>query len=342
MEPERRSDGPPVNASGTPANTSGTPVNKSGTPANTSLRKALIALGKLLLTVAATWMILRGAGMGVAQAWTVDWSLLEPDIPYLALSLLLLCADFAAGGWFWTRMLPEFGETGLPIGRGAAIQLVANLGRYVPGKVAQMVGLALLSRRAGLSAVKATSAAVTVQIVALLAACVVGAPAVIGGSAGQGDPRIQWLALAVFATLLAFLWFGGAGAIVRWILRRLGDAEDLPQGGGRRLLIWLPPHVLAWAVRGAALVFLARGLGMTIPFAAAIPAFAAAYLAGYVMIFAPAGIGVREASLAALLAHALGPEAGWALAIMHRAWLTAAEFVGALAGAGLLRRRGIL
>ena len=299
-------------------------------------------LAKLVLTVAATWLILRGAGMGMAQAWTVDWSQLRPDIPNLALSLAFLCVSFAAGGWLWSRMLPEFGEPALPVGLSSAIQLVANLGRYIPGKVAQVAGLALLCRRAALSPVRGTAAAVTVQIASLLAAFVVGIPAVVSGPAGLDDPRILWAAVLVFSSLLAFLWSGSAGALVRWILRRAGNTEDLPQGVGRRLHIWLPACAVMWAVHGAVIVFLARGLGMTISFTTATSAFAAAYFLGYVFVFAPAGIGVREASLAALLASVVGTEAGWALAIMQRAWLTAVEFVAALGAAAFLWRRGML
>ena len=279
----------------------------------------------------------------MAEAWTVDWSLLRVNVPLLALSLALLWTGYAVGGWFWSRTLPEFGESPLPVGLSAAIQLVANLGRYIPGSFAQVLGTALLSRRAGLSPVRATAAAVTVQVVLLLAAFFVGLPAVLGGPAGLGSNRIQWtVSIALATALVAFLWFGGAGALVRWVLRRCGSTEGLPQGSGRRLLVWLPAYAVAWAVQGTAIVLLAQGLGMKIPLATGISAFAAAFFAGYVAVFAPAGFGVREASLAGLLAPVLGAEAGWTLAVVQRAWLTAAEFVAAMAGAVVLWRRGIL
>ena len=217
----------------------------------------------------------------MGEAWTVDWSLLRFDVPLLALSLALLWTNYAVGGWFWSRTLPEFGESPLPVGLSAAIQLVANLGRYIPGSFAQVLGTTLLSRRAGLSPVRATAAAVAVQVVLLLAAFVVGLPAAFGRPAGLDSNRIQWMVSIALATaLVAFLWFGGAGALVRWVLRRRGSTEGLPQGGGRRLLLWLPAYAVTWVVQGAAIVFLAQGLGMTIPVATGISAFAAAFLRG--------------------------------------------------------------
>ena len=306
------------------------------------LRKALLTLAKLVLTTIATWLILRGAGFTLAESWAVDWAALRPGIPYLALSLAVLCVSFAFGGWLWSRMLSEFGDSALPVAQSAAVRLVADLGRYIPGKIAQVAGLALLSRRAGLSPVRATAAAATTQILSLLAACLVGAPAALGIVAGQGDARIYWASLVVFAGLLSFLWFGGAGGLVRWILRRTGNPEDLPRGGGRRLLLWIPAYVVAWAIYGVALAILARGLGMTVPFFAVTSAFAAAYFLGYVALFAPAGVGIREASMVALLTPALGAEAAWTLAIMQRAWLTLADLAGALAGAAFLRHRKII
>ena len=66
--------------------------------------------------------------------------------------------------------------------------------------------------------------------------------------------------------------------------------------------------------------------------------FAAAYFAGYIALFAPAGIGVRESGLAGLLAPVVGAEAGIVLAALQRIWITGVELVGAAVGVLVLRR----
>ena len=132
----------------------------------------------------------------------------------------------------------------------------------------------------------------------------------------------------------------GAGVLLRWVLRRSGHTGDLPDPSGRGLLRLLPGYMLNWLVHGAAFACLSRGLGLDIGFGVATTAFAAAYFAGYVAVFAPAGIGIRESSLAGLLTPVLGLQASLVLAALQRVWITAAELLGAAAGALVLRRPG--
>jgi hypothetical protein len=61
--------------------------------------------------------------------------------------------------------------------------------------------------------------------------------------------------------------------------------------------------------------------------------FPAAYLLGYLALFAPAGVGVREGFLIAFLHPILGP-VGAFLAVAARLWTTLVELVPALALAG--------
>lgn len=297
-----------------------------------------VPLVKLVLTVAVTWLILRGAGIGLAEAREADWTLVRPRAGPIALSVALLALTFFIAAALWSRILVSFGERRVGVAEGAAILIVANLGRYVPGKIAQLAGVALLARRSGMSGVRATTAAVAAQVINLLAAAAVGGWVAIQSGETTGT-RDLLVGLAIVAGLVAFLYFGGAGAVLRWALRRSGHAGDLPHPDGRRLLALLPGYLLSWAVYGAAFVMLARGLGMELGFVAGTTAFAAAYFAGYVALFAPGGIGIREGTLAAFVAPALGAEAGFVLAVLQRVWITAVELAGAAAGAFVLRRQ---
>jgi hypothetical protein len=73
------------------------------------------------------------------------------------------------------------------------------------------------------------------------------------------------------------------------------------------------------------------GLEGWTPFLRAGPAFAAAYVAGYLALFAPAGAGIREATLVVFLLPVLPRDAGLALALAARLWATGAEVVPAAA-----------
>lgn len=296
-----------------------------------------VPLAKLVLTVAVTWLILRGAGIGLAEAREADWTLVRLRAVPVALSVALLALTFPIAAALWSRILAMFGERRVGVMEGASILVVANLGRYVPGKIAQLAGVAVLARRRGMSGIRATTAAVTAQIINLLAAAAVGGwVALQSGEMAGGLSLVAGLGMV--AGLFAFLYFGGVGALLRWALRRSGHTGDLPQPDGRRLLALLPGFLLNWVVYGVAFVLLARGLGVELDFLVGTAAFAAAYFAGYVALFAPGGIGIREGALAAFVAPALGAETGLVLAILQRVWITAVELVAAVAGALVLRR----
>ena len=302
-------------------------------------RRWWILLVKVVLAVGLTWLILRGAGLTLAEAWNVDWSVVRPNVPFLVLSVALLFATFAIPAVLWSRILVALGDKQVPVVRGTAILLLANMGRYVPGKVVQVAGLAVLARRAGLSALRATGAAMVAQILNLIAAAILG-----GWVAYQvgGSTRTWGLVVGIGAVLAmcAFLYFGGAAVLMQWILKRVGHEGELPAAAGRRLLLWLPGYVFYWVVVGAAFACLAAGLGLPVPVGFATTAFAAAYFAGYIS-FLPAGIGVREGSLVLLLTPLLGPGPSLVLAALQRVWITAAELVGAAASTVLLRKLGL-
>jgi hypothetical protein len=68
------------------------------------------------------------------------------------------------------------------------------------------------------------------------------------------------------------------------------------------------------------------------------PAFAAAYVAGYVMVFSPAGLGIREGVLTLFLAPVTGQGTAAAFSLLARLWTTAVELLPA--GALWLMRLG--
>ena len=166
---------------------------------------------KLVLTVGVTWLILRGAGIRLAEVGTVDWGMVSLDVPYLVLSVALLLVTFAIAAALWSRNLVELGERGVGVAEGASILLIANLGRYVPGKVFALAGVAVLARRRGMSGVRATGAAVTAQMVNLLGAAAVGGWVVVW-SAGFSEVWKVAVGVAIVAGLTGFLYFRRRGA----------------------------------------------------------------------------------------------------------------------------------
>jgi len=277
--------------------------------------------------VLVTWFILDRVGWSLDQLGTVDPTLWTPEPLGLLAASLLLFAGYAGSAVIWGRMVSDLGGPRLPGWTSVQLFMVANLGRYVPGKVWQIAGLAALARRRGVPASTATAAAVLGQGLALVAATAVGLGALVGGPTRLAS-WAPWAAAAVGAGVvlgllppvfrrLAALWF------------RLARQEE-PEGlGSLQALGWLALYGVNWVVYAVAFWMLVASLGVDAPLLPVASAFAAAYVLGYVMIFAPAGLGVREGFLVALLTPHLGPGPSGAAAVVARLWTTGVELVPA-------------
>jgi hypothetical protein len=219
--------------------------------------------------------------------------------------------------------------------------MVANLGRYVPGKLWQIAGLALLARARGVPAPIATAAAVVGQAVAVAGAMLVGLRAL-----GGVDPDISRWAPAAVAATIGVMTVVMVPKIFRPILRLWlrwmpGETPEEVPIGALKGFRWIALYTLNWGGYALAFWMLVRGLSLPGSLLDVGPAFAAAYVLGYVVLVAPAGLGVREASLVAFLAPIMGLSGAALAAVAARVWTTAVEVVPAaafwLAGFGRAR-----
>ena len=132
------------------------------------------------------------------------------------------------------------------------------------------------------------------------------------------------------------------------LLRTVGRVVRIPVGDLRPTIRALPGIVVlylpVWAIYGVAFWLAGRALfpipGHEVLYFTA--TFALAWLAGMLVVFAPGGIGIREAVLVGLLAPRVGEAEAIVIAATSRILLTSADLVGgtaALALSRLQRRR---
>jgi hypothetical protein len=95
------------------------------------------------------------------------------------------------------------------------------------------------------------------------------------------------------------------------------------------MLRWLALYTMNWALYAASFWVLALSLQIGGSPVAVGSAFAAAYVLGYAMIFAPAGLGPREGFLIVFLTPHVGAAASGVIAIVARVWTTLVEVVPA-------------
>jgi len=303
------------------------------------LGQALRVIGQLALTALVTLAILRAFGFRRINEipLTLDWA--QISLLRLGVATLVLFASFALAARFWGWMTQEFGAADPGVRGSFRIVLAANLGRYLPGKVWQLAGLALLARRRGIPAATGTAASLVVQGFTLGATLLWSLPLLFphpmasAGSSGGAtvlEGNGGWFALGLLVFLLGLASIPG---VTRWgvrVLFRLSQKDPaeapIPSSGfGPRWIAW---NVLLWGGYGFAFVLFIQGLGFHVPLLFIISAFSGAYLLGYLAFFAPAGIGVREGVLAGLLVPWVG-EGALAVALLARLWMTAVEVIPA-------------
>lgn len=309
------------------------PPDGAGAPARG--RPSLLRRGvEWSLTILVTVFILRRIGFDLSSLRELDTLTVNISLVPLLGSVLVLGVGYGVSASLWGRMVRELGGPRLPPRTSVPLFLVANLGRYVPGKVLQIAGLTLLARRVGVSGPVAAGAAVLGQGVALLGATLVGLAAFFSPALDR-DLRVWgWLGLAAVAVFLAGSGVPGVSRRIRSLWFRLAGAEPpVPASEGIDGLgfglRWTVLYTLNWALYAVAFWLLFLGVVGWQPFLYVGPAFAAAYVGGYLALFAPAGVGVREGLLAAFLAPVLEPEGALALALVARLWTTAVEVVPA-------------
>jgi len=313
------------------------PREASAPPAGA--RRPFARAAQILLTIAVTWLILERLGPGLAELAgagedvSVRWG-------WLASSCVVLALGYAVSGLVWGKMVHDLGGPDLPVRDAVRIYLVANLGRYVPGKLWQIAGLALLARAHGVPVPVATGAAVIGQAVALAGAALIGMLAITGG---EGPPAglTAWVLVGAAAVVALVTIPALFRPLVRLWLRLVpGDAPREVTVGATDGVRWLALYTLNWGGYALAFWLLVRGLSLPGGPLVVGPAFAAAYVLGYVALFAPAGLGVREGFLVAFLAPTLGPGGAVLTAVAARVWTTLVEVIpaGAFWLAGFGRR----
>lgn len=308
------------------------------------------------ITLVAQWLIaavvIGFAGRELAHQWRdvapalkglrVHWlRVLGSGALVLATYLILVEA--------WRATLRVWSES-LPFATAARIWFVSNLGKYVPGKVWQIAAMGAMAQRSGVSAAAAVGSSLVVNLVSIIAGfavIAVTAAGKVGSAVGAQTSTMSSRSaeLAVIGIAIA----GGAALLlapvavprlVAVVGRITGRAIAIPRVPARAIWLAAASTTVSWLFYGVAFALFAHGVspGATGNALAYIAVYTGSYLAGYLALFAPGGVGVREAVLVlAMPRFGLASAADAAvIAITSRLWLTILEI---LPGLLLLQRR---
>lgn len=282
-------------------------------------------------------VVLIVVGALIWRALRHNWDAFRQAQFTFSLQPLWLLASFALVGVTylvliesWRRILVGWRQP-LRAGPAARIWFLANLGRYVPGKVWSVAGMVVLAQREGVEPWAATASAVAVQAIGIGTAVAVVATATPGAESGV---RLLIAGLLAAATIGVLAWEFTTDHIRR-LVPKFQELRPISLGV---LLLSTGLTLGGWLLYGASFWALARGLGIeALPFPPAAATFALGYVLGLLALFAPGGIGVREVVLTALLTPFIGVGAAGGLSLASRLQLTLTEAAAGLAALAATR-----
>jgi succinate dehydrogenase hydrophobic anchor subunit len=211
---------------------------------------------------------------------------------------------------------------------------LSQLAKYLPGGIWHLVSRGGFYRTEGLALRKITQALAIENIWLLSGACIVG----LWGSLifHMSLPAMVFIVITLF-----YLWWGGL-----WLLRSrfTSQATTVIPRRRWRITFWnLVLQISLWSIRGLSLWIIIPDVAHPRQAALVVGAFCLGWALGYVTLFAPGGIGIRESVIVFLLAPILNSTDSLLYASIHRFLWTAIEISLGLVAAGIsIRHKGFV
>jgi uncharacterized membrane protein YbhN (UPF0104 family) len=284
----------------------------------------LIAIGLLAAAVANQWSSVRAQATDLSVGWEA--------LGLAAVLVGLFCAERS-----WQALLADLGSS-LPTRAGIRVFFLSQLGKYVPGSVWPVLAQMELGRTYRVPRRRSAAAAMVTLALSVAAGAIVTVVALPFGTA-DAFRRAGWL-LLVLPVLAVALHPPIFRSLLNRVLRlaRRGPLEDsFTRAGELKALGWA---VAGWLCLGVQCWAIVRDVGGTEArlFPLSVGAFAAAWTAGFLVVLAPAGLGVREGVLIAFLGGPLGVPKATVVAICSRLLMSLGDAIWA--GLALFASRG--
>lgn len=256
------------------------------------------------LRAALVVMVIVAVGVALTRQWSgLRESLRELSVGWTVFAVAAVMAALFSSMLSWRFLLADLGSP-LPIAASVRIFFLGQLGKYVPGAVWPVVTQMELGRDYNVERKQsATAGALTIAVV-LVAGAVVAT--VLLPFLAPGVVRGFWYALLVVPVGITVVhprvFTAFINRALRLVRRQPLDRPLSWRGLGRAFVT----AVGAWLFLGVQAFAISRDLGAggarLLPLA--IAGFALAWSTGFIFVFVPAGVGIREAVLYAVLAPA--------------------------------------
>ncbi|MBD3169741.1 MAG: hypothetical protein GF307_09690 [candidate division Zixibacteria bacterium] len=251
--------------------------------------------------------------------WQFDWI-------YIVLSLIIVLVNYFWLINIWRLSLKHFGGVNLNIRTAYKIWAYSSLGKYIPGKIWAVAGMIVLVEKQGVKRSDAIVTALIYQYLNVTAGFLIS-------FLGAVLYFREWLAIEFLIAGIPLLILLAYPPLISYIINFVSKVLKY-EGTSRRLsysmsLYYLIAHFISWLIYGLAFFFFFNGImaadsNLFLPLTAV---FAGSYIIGFLSIFVPSGIGVREGIMSASLAKIIPSEIAVSISLVARAWLTVAELI---------------
>jgi glycosyltransferase 2 family protein len=244
----------------------------------------------------------------------------------------------------WKQLLYSVGISDTPLSVCFWQQMLLLLGKYVPGKVWGVLARGGEMARRGNRLVNVAAATYLEQLLLLHSGLVTAALLLL--LLFPVPWAVALCAVAVISVPMAAPWLGKSVQLLAHWAHKLGKAEPTPHDlyipAGRYLSL-LAGYGSLWLASGlifAALFLITINEQFTVELLLALMlSNVVGIAAGFVALFAPGGIGVREGVMIGLLLPYMPVEQAMLAAIVARLWQLVTDVLGGLLGLWLARQK---
>lgn len=279
-------------------------------------------------------------GYAVADQWSeVRTGFADFGVGAIIGSFALILLALVAALLVWRSLLTAAGSR-VPLASASRIYYVGQIGKYLPGAVWPVLAQMELGQAQRIPRRRSATVAVVTMLVSLAAGLLTAAVATVAGLTGSATGGYDWAFLAV-PVLLVGLHPRVLNPVIDRLLRlarRPPQEEPLTVRAIGAATLW---SVGYWVLNGASVWLLVQRLGPSDgrAFLLATGGFAFAWCAGFLVVLAPAGAGVREVVLVAALSPVLSVGKATAVALASRLLTTVADLLSAGLAAWFGRKR---
>jgi len=294
-----------------------------------NMKKFLIRSAQVIIILLIFYFLIRSLVSNWNQVKDFDWQF---DYPLLIISFLL---QIAALFWLvkiWGRVLRH---TGSPVSyfKLFKVWFFSNLGRYLPGKVWQFLGIIYMLEKRGVPKKNSFSTAVVAQFFSVISGLLV-AFLFLGADLysqflSQNPGLVLVGAVFVSAILVLVCYPKVLEKTLNFGLGFLKKEKISLDITTRDVIIYILFYSVSWLLFGLAFLIFVKAMAQAplSMYPSLTGAFAFAANIGFLALFVPGGIGVREGILVLLLSSFFPLPVATLIALLARLWVTAAELL---------------